>query len=87
MGHDFPSDPVVKIVNGKTVQAEIRITFGDPYQQGIENGKSTWTYYLIKYRGSRTVRSKELHIVFDGNDVVVSYSFSTTEGTGENDVR
>ncbi len=79
MGRDFPTSPVKLIVNGKTTREEIRNTFGQPYQTGIEDGMETWTYYKIKYRGTKETTSKELHITFDKNGVVDSHSFTSTE--------
>ena len=78
MGRDFPSDPVRSIVNGTTTREDIRSAFGQPYQTGIEDGMETWTYYRIRYRGPKKTQSKELHITFDRQGVVDSYSFTST---------
>ena len=79
MGQDFPAAPVKSIVNGKTTKDQVRATFGAPYQTGIEDGMETWTYYRIRYRGPKKTQSKELHISFDKQGVVDSYSFTSTE--------
>ena len=44
MGRDFPADHVRDIRIGETTQKEIRATFGPPFQVGIEDGQTTWTY-------------------------------------------
>lgn len=49
LGRDFPSDPVKKIVNGTTTREQIRATFGEPFQTGIDNGRESWTYYKVRY--------------------------------------
>jgi outer membrane protein assembly factor BamE (lipoprotein component of BamABCDE complex) len=77
VGWDFPADRVKEVENGKTTKAELLDMFGPPYQQGLENGHQTWTYVWIKY-GSGTTTSKELHIKFDQQGMVESYSFSTS---------
>lgn len=78
MGRDFPAEPVASIANGKTTKADLRGAFGEPFQTGIEDGLETWTWYLIKYRGSRKATSKELHVTFDQNGLVKTYSFTST---------
>jgi hypothetical protein len=78
VGRDFPGEPVKKIVNGTTTRDEIRATFGEPYQKGIDNGGESWTYYRVNYRGSAPVQSKELYVVFDSRGIVESHSFTET---------
>ncbi len=78
IGRDFPGGPVTKVVNGTTTREEIRATFGEPYQKGIDNGKESWTYYRVRYRASTPVQSKELYVVFDSRGVVESHSFTET---------
>jgi len=78
VGRDFPGEPVKKVVNGRTTRDEIRATFGEPYQKGIENGKESWTYYKVRYRGSAAIQSKEFYVVFDSRGVVESHSFTET---------
>lgn len=79
VGRDFPTEPVRRIVMGSTSREQLLATFGEPYQRGLENGKETWTWYRVRYRGPRSVRSRELHVVFDDAGVVESYSFSSNE--------
>ena len=78
-GRPFPVQQVRKIEIGKTTQADIRQMFGDPWRNGIEDGKRTWTYgeYSIGY-------SRDLVIRFDDRNVVKSYSFSSSLPEDEN---
>lgn len=73
MGRPFPVQQVRKIEIGKTSQAEIRRMFGDPWRTGLENGKRTWTYG--EYSTSAT---RDLVVRFDDQNVVQSYSFSSS---------
>jgi hypothetical protein len=79
VGHDFPSGQVDGIQIGKTTQAEIQEMFGSPWRVGVEDGLRTWTYGKYKYRLFGESASKDLVVRFDANNVVVSYSFNTTE--------
>jgi len=79
VGSDFPSEQVDGIQIGKTTQAEIQEMFGSPWRVGVEDGLRTWTYGKYKYRLFGESNSKDLVVRFDENNVVVSYSFNTTE--------
>jgi hypothetical protein len=78
-GKDFPVASVSDIEIGKTTQNEIRSMFGSPWRVGIEDGERTWTYGNYSYGLFSEKRAKDLLIRFDANDVVTSYTFSTTE--------
>jgi hypothetical protein len=79
VGRDFPVSPVSEIQIGKTTQSEIRAMFGDPWRIGLEDGRRTWTYGKYKYRLFGDPSTTDLVVRFDANNVVASYSFSTTE--------
>ncbi|MEJ2720498.1 MAG: outer membrane protein assembly factor BamE [bacterium] len=79
VGHDFASNQVEQIQIGKTTQAEIQEMFGSPWRVGIEDGLRTWTYGRYKYKLFGQSMSKDLVVRFDKDNVVVSYSFNTTE--------
>jgi outer membrane protein assembly factor BamE (lipoprotein component of BamABCDE complex) len=79
VGKDFPVTEVTEIEIGKTTQKEIRAMFGSPWRTGIEDGKRTWTYGTYSYGLFSAKKAKDLVIRFDGKNVVVSYTFSTTE--------
>lgn len=78
-GNDFPVEKVRGIQIGKTTQQEIRQQFGPPWRVGIEDGKNTWTYGKYKYRLIGETDTTDLVIWFDNQNIVSSYSFSTTE--------
>jgi len=79
VGKDFPVTEVTDIEIGKTTQKEIRIMFGSPWRTGIEDGQRTWTYGNYSYGLFNAKKAKDLVIRFDDKNVVVSYTFSTTE--------
>jgi hypothetical protein len=79
VGHEFPSEQVDGIKIGETTQADIQKMFGSPWRIGVEDGLRTWTYGKYKYKLFGESMSKDLVIRFDSSNVVVSYSFNTTE--------
>ena len=82
VGRDFPSDRVSQIEIGKTTQADIEKMFGPPWRTGIEDGQPTWTYGKYKYTLAGKTSTRDLVVRFDKNNVVSSYTFSTTEPQG-----
>ena len=79
VGKDFPVTDVTDIKIGITTQKEIRTMFGSPWRTGIEDGQRTWTYGNYNYGLFSAKKAKDLVIRFDDKNVVVSYTFSTTE--------
>lgn len=79
VGRDFPVSRVPEIQIGKTTQDEIREMFGSPWRIGIEDGRRTWTYGKYRYRLIGEPSTEDLVIRFDERNVVVSYTFNTTE--------
>ena len=79
VGRDFPVSQVSDIRIGKTTQDDIRATFGSPWRVGIEDGRRTWTYGKYCYRLFGQASTRDLVIRFDDRNVVVSYTFNTTE--------
>ena len=74
VGEAFPFYKVRQIEVEKTTMAEIREMFGEPWRTGLENGERTWTY------GEYGVNiSRDLVIRYDDQNVVKSYSFSSSE--------
>jgi hypothetical protein len=76
VGRDFATTPVRGIQNNITSQAEIFTNFGEPVRRGLENGLETWTYSYQYYELAQLRDSKELHVVFNKDKTVRSYSFS-----------
>jgi outer membrane protein assembly factor BamE (lipoprotein component of BamABCDE complex) len=76
MGRDFGTAPVRQIQNNVTTQREVFAHFGEPIRRGLENGNETWTYSYQYYELGQLRDSKELHIVFNKDNTVRSYSFT-----------
>ena len=79
VGRDFPTDRVSGIQVGKTTQNDIRSMFGPPWRIGAKDGQLTWTYGKYQYRLFEDASTQDLVIYFNGKNIVVSYTFNTTE--------
>jgi hypothetical protein len=76
VGRDFAITPVRNIQNNVTTQNEVFADFGEPVRRGLENGLETWTYSYQYYEFAQLRDSKELHVVFNKDRTVRSYSFT-----------
>jgi len=76
-GRNFPTTSVKGITNNVTSQRDIFANFGEPDRRGLENGYETWTYSYQYYEMGQLRESKELYVVFDKDNTVKSYSFTT----------
>jgi hypothetical protein len=76
LGRDFATTPVRNIQNNITTQKEVFANFGEPARRGLENGFETWTYSYQYYELAQLKDSKELHVVFNKDNTVLSYSFT-----------
>ena len=76
LGRDFATTPVRNIQNNITTQNEVFAHFGEPARRGLENGFETWTYSYQYYQLAQLKDSKELHVVFNKDTTVLSYSFT-----------
>ncbi len=74
-GRDFPTSPIRDIQPNITTRAEIFRAFGEPVEKGVDTGYETWTYYQYPLLGGQG--QKRLHIVFNKDRTVRSYSFSS----------
>lgn len=79
VGKEFPTDAVTQIKIGQTTKEDIRRIFGPPWRTGYEDGEKTWTYGRYDKRVFGQSEASDLVVRFDDNDVVSSYSFSTTD--------
>ena len=79
VGRDFPTDRVSKIQVGETTQNDIRSMFGSPWRVGAKDGQLTWTYGKYQYRLFGDTSTEDLVIRFNDRNIVVSYTFNTTE--------
>jgi hypothetical protein len=76
VGRNFATGPVRNIQNNSTTQDQIFTNFGEPVRRGLENGFETWTYSYQYYELAQLRDSKELHVVFNKDKTVRSYSFT-----------
>ena len=76
-GRDFGTTPVRDIQTNSTTQREIFGLFGEPVRKGLDSGYETWTYSYHTYQMGQLVASKELYVVFNKDNTVRSYSFTT----------
>lgn len=78
-GRDFDEHQVSRIRIGVSTQDDIRNLFGSPWRVGVEDGKTTWTYGLYKYRLIGEGGTKDLLVRFNDDNTVSSYTFNTTD--------
>jgi hypothetical protein len=76
VGHQFPSPVPASIVVGTTDKAALERAFGPPYQVGVDSGDPTWRWFYAERRAG-TELTKDLHVRFNANGTVKSYSFSS----------
>jgi hypothetical protein len=76
VGRDFATSPVRDIQNNTTTQSEVFAKFGEPMRRGLENGLESWTYSYNYYEFGQLRNSKELHVVFNKDNSVRTYSFT-----------
>jgi len=76
-GRDFGTTPVRDIQTNSTTQREIFGLFGEPVRKGLDSGYETWTYSYHTYQMGQLVASKELYVVFNKDNTVRSYSFTS----------
>ena len=79
VGQDFPAARVSEIQIGKTTQQDIKAMFGSPWRVGVENGQRTWTYGRYYYSAGGQKHAQDLVVRFDARDVVIAYTYSTTD--------
>ena len=76
-GRDFGASAVRNIQTNVTTQKEIFGYFGEPVRKGLDSGYETWTYSYHSYQLSQLMDSKELYVVFNKDNTVRSYSFTS----------
>jgi hypothetical protein len=78
VGEDFAVGKVSHIQIGKTSQADLRKTFGEPWSVGLEDGQRSWTYGYYKYNLFGASQRRDLVVRFDDQGIVRSYTFNST---------
>jgi len=76
-GRNFDISPVRNIRNDVTTQREIYADFGEPLRRGLENGLESWVYSYQHYELGQLRESKDLYVVFNKDNTVRSYSFTS----------
>ncbi len=79
IGVPFPSENVEAIEVGETTRSDIREMFGEPWRTGMEDGHPTWTYGNYRWSAFGADTTEDLLVRFDGEGVVRSYTYNTTE--------
>jgi len=77
VGRDFPTVPIQDIQPNVTTKNRIFAVFGEPVERGFDTGDETWTYYHYVYTPGGIQTQKRLHVVFNQDGTVRSYSFSS----------
>lgn len=77
MGRDFPTVPIKDIQANVTTKNQIFAAFGEPLESGYDTGDETWTYYHYVLTVGGVQTQKRLHVVFNKDGTVRSYSYST----------
>ncbi len=77
VGRDFPTVPIKDIQANVTTKNQIFAAFGEPVERGLDTGDETWTYYHYVYTPGGVQTQKRLHVVFNKDGTVRSYSFSS----------
>ena len=72
VGTPFDESKVSEIKIGETSKKEIEIFFGKPFRTGIENGRDVWIYEYNTYSSFGKESSKDLIVVFDKQNRVLS---------------
>lgn len=76
-GRDFPTFPIEEIRPNVTTKSQVYTTFGEPVEKGFDSGYESWTYYHYLYTVIGLQNQKRLHIMFNKEGTVRSYSFSS----------
>ena len=79
IGKNFNSTQIKNIKNNVTSQSEILKNFGTSFKEGVENGNVMWTYQFDRWNALGPAQSKDLVILFNENNIVKAYRFTTTE--------
>lgn len=76
-GRDFAGSQARNIETNVTTQKEIFAKFGEPVRKGLDSGYEAWTYSYHSYSLGEGLKTKELYVVFNKDDTVRSYSFTS----------
>jgi outer membrane protein assembly factor BamE (lipoprotein component of BamABCDE complex) len=77
MGRSFDASRVRGLQIGKTTQADVEKSFGEPFRTGVDSGDVTWTYVDYHFGVFGPQRTTDLLVKFDSVGTVKSYAFNT----------
>ena len=77
LGRAFDAAQVKALQIGKTTQADVERTFGDPFRTGLDSGDATWTYVDYRFGVFGAQRATDLVVKFNADGTVKSYAFNT----------
>ncbi|MCH8156217.1 MAG: hypothetical protein IID18_00435 [Nitrospinae bacterium] len=78
-GQNFDISQSKTIQNNITTQTEILDKFGSPFKEGFHNGQVMWTYQFDQWNALGPAKSKDLVILFDENNIVRAYRYTSSE--------
>ena len=78
VGKNFDSSELKSIQNNVTSQEEIFERLGAPFKRGVENGQVMWTYQFDQWNALGPTNSKDLVILFDKENIVKAYRYTTS---------
>ncbi len=79
VGKNFNDEMVKEIKINQTTKTQILDWFGAPFKEGVENGRTMWTYQHDKYVLGE-VQSKDLVVLFDDRGVVKAFRYTSNTG-------
>jgi len=79
VGKNFDTQLVGEIKKGETSQTQVLDMFGLPYKEGVESGKTMWTYQWDYWSLLGENKSKGLVILFDDKNRVLAYRYTSTD--------
>jgi hypothetical protein len=82
LGRRFDAGAVNTIVLGKTTEAYIQKTFGEPFRTGVDGGDETWTFVDYHFGVFGQQRATDLLVKFNADGTVKSYAFNTNQPEG-----
>ncbi len=77
LGRSFGAAQVKALQVGKTTQADVEKTFGEPFRTGLDSGDATWTYVDYHFGVIGSPRATDLVVKFGADGTVKSYAFNT----------
>lgn len=78
-GANFQFGGPETMIVGKTTQSEIRNKYGVPFNVGVEDGSTKWTYGYYRYKVFGKSQTKDLDLTFNKDGVVSNYTYASSD--------